>query len=401
MSKLGDLKSSVDTPSLKQPGMRPLKIQQLLRKGRGYLGIAHEYDLYARNHTRHSNLVQFSHAGYNLSEVLVQQCRGLILDSTNDWKVVARPLDHIFEWSAPEAPMIDWAVPSKNDVVDKVDGVMVFMYHYNGGWQVGSLYSPSADNFPNKEFLTVHDLFWQAFFDAKYVVPPSSFESCTFIWELRGPKIAPVVVARTNQSQNQLNLLAVRHNASGEELDPMKFCDQGIRPYVGCFIDESGFTCTKDVLQAVVDCDLQYGEGYIIRDHLFRRVAVTHPEYETARAFRAKLSAEWLLDNIRARKPSSDVFKYAKDWIPLHHMLAQSYGDLLARLFRIWSAENKNPCDTNFAQSVRQYPFGRLLQQRRNKELDTFGDGLRQVPLPELLSWLEVAGVDEKRQGVA
>lgn len=383
-------------PSVKQPGMRPLLIQQELRKGRGFMGVANEYELSVKTHPRYPQLIWFCHNGFQLDNELVRQCRGLILDSLNDWREVARPLDHIFEWSDVNAPTIDWSAKPSPKVIDKVDGQMVYMYYFDG-WQVGSLGGPAALNYPLNESMNLHDLFWRAFFDMRYTVPPDSFNMCTFVWELRGAKLAPVVVKRTrNDNENQLNLLAVRHAQSGEEMDPDKFCDQGIRPYVGTFVDESDYTSTEEVLKAVVDTGLEYGEGYVIRDRHFQRIAVTHPEYDTARAFRANLSVEWLLNNVRSKKPTSDIFKYAKDWTSLHYMLAKGYGDLLARMFKTWERDNQITCDTNFAQIVKSYPWGRILQDRRNKEFTTFGDALRKVPVEELLSWLEVAGTDEK-----
>lgn len=392
MAKMSEMSGTVFFP--KQPGMRPLLIQQLLRKGRGFLGIADEYKLTVRTHPRFNNLVQFVHQGENLSEPLVQQCRGVILDMADQWRCVARPLDHIFEWSHPEAPAIDWN--QHPQVEDKVDGIMCYMYFYDGGWHVGSLQCPAGSNILPKIDTSVHDLFWHTFMSIPgYSVPPKPFEHCTFQWEMRHRLIVPVVVRQLTDI-GTLNLVAVRHNPTGEETSPERFCDQGIRPYIGTFVDEAGYTSTKEVLQAVVSDGLTYGEGNIIKMPNFVRVAVTHPMYDTARRFREQLNLEWVVENIRSVKPNLNLFDFAQDWAHLHTMIAHSYADLIVRMVRIFAEENTNADDANFAQSVKRYPFGRLLQQRRNGEIKDFPEGLRKVPIEELLSWMEVPARKEK-----
>lgn len=68
----------------------------------------------------------------NTSEVM-RECRGLILDEADNWKVICFPARKII--SLHERDGIDWSSVS---VFEKVDGVPVSMYYFAGEWHLSS-----------------------------------------------------------------------------------------------------------------------------------------------------------------------------------------------------------------------------------------------------------------------
>src|SRR4051812_12696961 len=75
----------------------------------------------AKRHSVHPNLVQLK---YNqvfspMHEPVVQECRGLIVDEADGWRVVSRSYDKFFNFGEPNAPAIDW---SSAKVYEKLDG---------------------------------------------------------------------------------------------------------------------------------------------------------------------------------------------------------------------------------------------------------------------------------------
>lgn len=53
-------------------------------------------------------LIFFLCLGCDLSDPLVQICRGIILDSKANWKIVAFPFVKFFNFGEPRAQQLDW-----------------------------------------------------------------------------------------------------------------------------------------------------------------------------------------------------------------------------------------------------------------------------------------------------
>lgn len=365
-----------------------LLIQSLLRKGESFMKIADDYNIEVQQHPKFPQLLWFGNGGSNLQEPLARQCRGLVLDQHDNWNVAARPLDHIPEWSEPGARKLN---QSNLRVLDKIDGHSCYLYYYDG-WQLGSNRNVDASEMIPGLNQTLAEVFWATFQDSPgYKLPPASFGNCTFIWEITGKYLTRVAYKSVEGigGGNRLTLTGVRSNASGEETDPANFCNQGIRPYHAAYEDPTSFKNLKDILDAVVDCGLSYSEGVVVVDDKWNRVAVTHPEYNTARNLREQLSLEWIINNTRAKKHTS-IYPYAPDWMPLQAMVARSYSDLIQRIVKARETLKDVVEDQEFVEEAKHYPFSSILLKLRFKEIEYITDGLREVPWRDLLAWLEM-----------
>lgn len=365
-----------------------LLIQSLLRKGQAFMKIADDYSLEVQKHPKFPQLLWFGNSGSNLQEPLVRQCRGLVLDQYDNWNVAARPLDHIPEWSEPGAPKLD---QNKLRVLDKIDGHSCYLYYYDG-WYVGSNRNVDASELIPGLNQTLAEVFWSTFLNTPgYRLPPQSFGSCTFTWEITGKHLTRVAYKSIEGigGGNRLTLTGIRLNSNGEEKDPADFCNQGIRPYHAAYEDPTPFKNLKDVLDAVVDCGLSYSEGVVVVDDKWSRVAVTHPEYNTARSLREQLSLEWIINNTRAKQHTS-IYPYAPDWMPLQAIVAKSYSDLIQRIVKARETLKDIVEDQEFVEEAKHYPFSSILLKLRFKEIEYITDGLREVPWRDLLAWLEV-----------
>lgn len=100
----------------------------------------------------------------DMSIPLVRECRGLILEE-GTWKVLCRGMDKFSNAHEGDSDLdkIDWQTAS---VQEKVDGTLIFVWHYIDGWHVSTRSNIDARNAPLNVggFETFYDLFVDAVF---------------------------------------------------------------------------------------------------------------------------------------------------------------------------------------------------------------------------------------------
>lgn len=169
-----------------------------------------------------------------LENATVKQCRGIILDSKDNWKIVARPFDKFFNFGEPSADTIDWDTAK---IFNKEDGTLCFLYYYpnsmnssRNGWNVGtpgcgdaagkvrkgaSHYNKEDDQQNSETSFTYAELFWKIFDESNYQLPNN--REYTYMFELISPFNQLVVL----QNQSKLLFLGARVNSTeGDELLP-------------------------------------------------------------------------------------------------------------------------------------------------------------------------------------
>ena len=198
---------------------------------------------------------------------LVQECRGLVLDIEDNFKVVCRGFDKFFNYGEPEAAEIDWSTAK---VQEKVDGSCCMLFHYLGLWCVATLGSPDASGRAGTSPLTFTELFFEEFFKKfhpdflNYVVP----KEATHIFELTSPSTTVIVP----HSKTNLTYLASRLQ-TGEYLDNSTLF--GVENSVRQF----PLTSFAEIIKSFDNFSGIEQEGYVVVDSLGRRVKVKHPQY--------------------------------------------------------------------------------------------------------------------------
>ena len=113
-----------------------LKVQEFLRNGGTLEDLAREpYNLFVRRAENDGRvLLKYSPASPK-NDPICQECRGLILDSKDNWKVVCRSFNRFFNVGEPEAATLS----GKLRVYEKIDGSICRFYYYNGDWHCASM----------------------------------------------------------------------------------------------------------------------------------------------------------------------------------------------------------------------------------------------------------------------
>jgi hypothetical protein len=267
-----------------------LQIQRYLREGGTLETLAAEYAIKNARHAGHSNLVLLKYDQINspMGEPLVRECRGLILDEADDWRVVARPYEKFFNYGEPYAAEIDWNTAR---VQEKVDGTLCVFYRYAGAWHVATTGLPDARGRANTLPLTFHELIWQT--AERYGLQLRSADH-TYLFELTSPHTRVVVP----HLETGLTLLGIRHTASGqwETLERRNAFLDGDIPSVR----EYGLGSFAELIATFATLSPLEQEGYVVVDGRGNRVKVKHPSYVDIHLLKAEATPKRYVEVLRS-----------------------------------------------------------------------------------------------------
>lgn len=229
--------------------------------------LLHEYGVKHRRHAKHPNLVllKYDQIASPFHEPLVRECRGIILDESNGWAVVARAFDKFFNHGEPGAAAIDWSTAR---VQEKVDGSLCMLYHYAGEWHVATTGTPDASGPVGFAGMTFADLFWQTWHAADNTLPA---ETSVLVFELCTPFNRIIV----RHAEAHLVLIGARARIDG---DLVELPVRSVQHLVRC-VPEHKLTTMDEVLATFGTLDPLKTEGYVVVDAQFNRVKVKHPGY--------------------------------------------------------------------------------------------------------------------------
>src|ERR1035437_3276957 len=112
-----------------------LDIQKFFYDGGSIKELEDRFAIKAKRHNTHNNLVLFKYSQIesDFSKRIVCESRGLILDESDEWKVISRSYNKFFNYGEGNAAEIDW----NNCVIqEKVDGSLMTIYWYSDRWWV-------------------------------------------------------------------------------------------------------------------------------------------------------------------------------------------------------------------------------------------------------------------------
>ena len=72
------------------------------------------------------------------NDPIIKECRGLILDSKNNWNVVARSFDRFFNFGECQKYSPELYPVSDAIVMEKLDGTLITAYWFNGKWNIST-----------------------------------------------------------------------------------------------------------------------------------------------------------------------------------------------------------------------------------------------------------------------
>ena len=208
-----------------------------------------------------------------MSEEIVQDCRGIILDEQNNWEVVAMAFRKFFNYGEKLAAEIDWSTAV---VQEKLDGSLMVLYPYANQWHVATSGSPDASGAAKNTRTTFAECFWQIFRASGMVLPGADCATC-FFFELTGPGNQHVVAYA--DADPRLTVLGCRSLANLEESTPAAAAALLRHPSPGATARTFPLASLAEVTAAFRGTDPTRQEGFVVVDAAWRRVKAKHPAY--------------------------------------------------------------------------------------------------------------------------
>ena len=206
----------------------------------------------------------------DFTDPIVRICRGIILDTANDYEVVCFPFFKFCNYGEKGADSIDWASAR---VQEKVDGSIMKMYYYNDSWQVASNGVISAFDAPLTADDEIKSFGW-AFMRAAEAVGLDINKldtDCTYIFELVSPYNRVVV---DYNGITTLYHIGTRNNRTEEEL----VCDIGV-PHPAEYPLHSVEECIEAAAALNPGDGAIENEGFVVVDKNWHRVKIKSPKY--------------------------------------------------------------------------------------------------------------------------
>lgn len=318
--------------------------------------LCEQFTISARRHAQFPNLVQLKYSQIDspMGEPIVRECRGLIVDETDDWKIVAAPYGKFFNFGEGHAAPIDWPTAR---VYEKLDGSLMYLYFYRGEWRVASSGLPDAAGRVHESEGTFADLFWKTWRQLGYSMPAEQASDQTLLFELMSP-LNRVIVPH---AQPRLVLHGARSRLDGREFRPEEIATR------------YGWECARsfplatldDCLAAAHALDPMKFEGYVVCDGNFNRVKVKSPQYVALAHLKGALSGRRFLEIIRANE-SDEFVAYFPEWRHAYDHVRREFDGLCAALEADFSRLKEIPDQKTFAaEAMKTRCSGALFAMRK------------------------------------
>lgn len=253
-----------------------LQVQKFLREGETIQDLETKYAIKHKRHLQHPNLVLFKYNQLesDFSKKIVCESRGIILDESENWKVISRAFGKFFNHGEVLAAPINWSTAR---VQEKVDGSLCTLYHYKDEWHVATTGTPDASGEMHLSGKTFAQMFFELLDQHHLRYEPIDEYGWTrycFYFELTS-QFNRVVVQHKEPS---LTLLGARNLDTDRELSLTEAVEILDLEFPVKVVKDFPLSSFDDIIATFGTMDPLVQEGYVIFDGE-NRVKVKHPGY--------------------------------------------------------------------------------------------------------------------------
>lgn len=335
-----------------------LEIQKFLRAGNAPEILTEKYGIKISVHGRFPNLKLFKYSQIEspMGEPIVQEARGLILDSTDNWNVVCWSYRKFFNHGEGHAAKIDMSTAK---VMDKLDGSLMQLYYYGGVWNVSSSGMPDAAGQVNTLLgeTSFAELFWQTWKQLGYQLPKDTSRCYAYEMMTQFNRIICVY------AEPRIVLHGVRDLKTLQELEPEPVAK------------EHGWACVKslrmnsldDVVEMANTLNPMEEEGYVVVDAQFNRIKLKNPQYVALSHIKEGMSLRRMIEIVRTNE-NEEFLAYFPEFKGLYEEVREKYNALVAEIEEVYAAHKDIEVQKDFALAIKNKPYcGVLFSLRKGQ----------------------------------
>ncbi|MCC0176315.1 2'-5' RNA ligase [Waterburya agarophytonicola K14] len=354
-----------------------MELQDYLRN-RGLDKLTEEYNIKVNRHSKIDNLVclKYSQLESPMGEKIVQQCRGIIFDETNNWNIVSYPYDKFFNYGESYAPKLNWDAAR---IYEKLDGSLMTLFYYEGEWRVQSSGMADAGGDVSGFKYTFQSLFWKVWQELDYQLPTET-EYC-FMFELMTPYNRIVV----RHDRHKLVLHGVRNKVTLKEEDPQIWTDK----YNWQLVATYPLQTLEEIVAMTDKLDPMDSEGYIICDREFKRIKVKSPQYVAISHLKTGFSSRRMLE-IVVTNEGEEFLNYYPEWQELYQQIATQYNALIEEIEEQYYKYQNIPVQKDFAIAVKNLSYSGILFALRAGKSNSVKESLAQTSIYKLENLLNI-----------
>ncbi len=357
-------------------------IQTYLRDGGSLDDLKTRFAIDSTRHKTYPNLVlvKYNQIESPFAEPMVQEARGMILDESDNWRVICCRFNKFFNYGEGNAATIDW---SSARVQEKVDGSLCTMYYYDNKWHVATSGSPDASGNVHGWDFTFADLFWKTFNEMG--LKPISFNSdlCPS-FELCSPFNRVVVPHKTAS----LTFIGLHDRLRGGNELPLSTLPTypAVKSYQLNSFDE--------IISSFEKIDPLSQEGYIAVDGNNNRVKVKHPGYVALHHLKDGFGPRRIVEVIRSSE-TTEVLTYFPEWAEQFNDTQTRYDKLVHELDTVYDELKSIEIQKDFALAVQatKVSIPSALYQLRAGRITSVKQHLADMPIQSLM---RVMGLKEQ-----
>ena len=328
-----------------------------------------------------------------MANPICQEARGLILDRTDNWKVLSWPFRKFFNYGEGHAAKLDLSTAR---VLEKVDGTCISLYFFDGSWRVQTLGMLDAEGEVNNKFPpeTFAELFKKTLGDDKFEY---LWPKYTYTFELATPYNRVV----TRYEKDRIVLLSIRHLKSLTEVgygSPQFLAYyEEIKMAVPIVELPKTYSVAVNSLEEVAKMSMtlpQMDEGYVVVDANFNRVKVKNPSYLALLHLKESSSSSiTALVQLVLTNEGSEFLSYFPEFTDQYNRISTAIKEIKDKVQDIWEKAKHIENQKEFALTILapKVPFVNTLFEIRKGKIKSVDEGFSSLDPKKVVETLRMS----------